>query len=133
MVMDTSSIFIARFNSSVSQRSKTFFVPVSKFSSQILDLLYREGYIFSYKFVSETKDFLVFPNHVSVNFKFKKVSLSSRKLFLSAFAFKKQVNRGRFLVIQTSYGLQFSDTAHLYKIGGVPVFILNHFLYGNLA
>jgi len=128
MVMDATSIFISRFNSAVLQRSKTFSIPSSKVSLELLSLLYKEGYIFSYKFTPATCSFLVFINHSSVDFKLKRFSLPSRKFFFTCFALKKQINRGRFLIIRTNYGFQFSDIARFYKVGGTPVFFLNKFL-----
>jgi ribosomal protein S8 len=128
MVIDATSIFISRFNSSVLQRSRTFFVPVSKTSSELLSLFYKEGYIFNYKFVLDKSSFIVFINHAAVDFKLKRFSLPSRKLFFSFFSFKKQINQGRFLIIRTNYGFQFSDIAKFYKIGGTPIFFLNKIL-----
>jgi ribosomal protein S8 len=129
MVIDSTSIFISRFNSAVLQRSRTFFVPASKTSSELLSLFYKEGYIFNYKFVLDKSSFIVFVNHTAVDFKLKRFSLPSRKFFFSSFSFRKQINQGRFLIIRTNYGFQFSDIAKFYRIGGTPIFFLNKFLF----
>lgn len=129
MVAFSSSVFMSRFNNSVIRRTKSFFVPVSKFSRELLSLLYREGYIFSYSFDPVKNSFIVYPNHKVVTFKFVLISKSSRKLAFRSFQVKKNLNSGKFFILKTCFGLQFSDTARFNKVGGQPIFILNYFLW----
>jgi ribosomal protein S8 len=127
MVGFSSSIFISRFNNSIIRRSKSFNVPVSRFSQEILVLFYREGYIFNYYLSPVKNNFIVYPNHKVVTFKLSLISRASRKINFKFFTLKKYTNSGRFLIVKTCYGLQFSDTARFNKIGGQPIFGINYF------
>ncbi|MFO0448019.1 MAG: 30S ribosomal protein S8 [Pseudomonadota bacterium] len=129
MVSFSSSVFISRFNNAIVRRTKSFSVPVSKFSREILNLFYKEGYIFSYYFDSTKNCFLVYPNHRVVSFKLILYSKPSRKLNFKYFQVKKNINSGKFFILKTVFGLQFSDSANLNRIGGQPIFIMNYFLW----
>lgn len=129
MVAFSSSVFMSRFNNSIIHRTRSFSVPASKFAREFLSLLYREGYIFSYNFNSLGNNFTVYPNHKVVNFKFSLCSRASRKLNFKHFQVRKNLNSGKFFVLRTCFGLQFSDLARFNKIGGQPVFMINYFLW----
>ena len=129
MVGFSSSVFISRFNNCILRRTKSFSVPVSKFSRELLSLFYKEGYVFSYYFDTTKNCFLVYPNHRVVSFRLTLYSKSSRKLNFKYFQVKKNINSGKFFILKTAFGLQFSDSARLNKLGGQPIFILNYFLW----
>ncbi len=129
MVAFSSSVFISRFNNCILRRTKSFYVPVSKFSREVLSLFYREGYIFSYSFDAEKNCFIVYPNHKVVNFKLNLYSRASRKITFKHFQVRKNLNAGKFFILKTCFGLQFSDLARFNKIGGHPIFVLNYFLW----
>jgi ribosomal protein S8 len=120
-------IFSSRFNVSVNTRSRTFVVPVSKVSSALLFLLYKEGYIFNYT-LYKNNSYLVYPNHKAIPFKLVRFSTSSNRRFFGPFRLKKFSNRGSIFIVKTSRGYIFSDVALIHKFSGVePVFYLKHF------
>lgn len=129
MVNFSAAVFISRFNNCIICRTKSFSVPVSKFSRELLSLFYKEGYVFSYYFDSTKNCFLVYPNHRVVSFKLSLYSKSSRKLNFKYFQVKKHINSGKFFILKTVFGLQFSDSARLNRIGGQPIFIMSYFLW----
>lgn len=128
MVIFSSSVFISRFNNCIVKRTKSFSVPVSKFSKEILVLFYREGYIFTYFFDPSKNCFIVYPNHKVVAFSLALCSRPARKLTFKHFQVRKKLNSGKFFILRTCFGFQFSDFARFNKVGGQPIFILNYFL-----
>jgi ribosomal protein S8 len=125
MVNNTASIFSSRFNQAVTNRKRTFTVPVSIFSSAMLNLFMRAGYVLNYHTI-DANTFIVFLNLRAVNFKLQPVSKSEQFRQLSSRNFRRSSNSGVSFIVNTFTGFCFSDIAIISKLGGSVLFKLNY-------
>lgn len=127
MVINSSSTFLSRFNSCVKHRSRTFQVPVTKFTSSILSLIYSEGYVLYY--FTQGNAFVAIVNHRSVDFTLKEISRVSRPVYFNVSNLSKNRNSGfRFIVQSSSGGFFFSDSFNLKRLGGRALYRLSQIL-----
>lgn len=122
-MVSSASNFASKFNQAIISRKKSFVIPVSSFSTALLKLLYRSGYLFSYRFL-DNQTYLVFPNLRSVSFKLKIISGDSRTRQVSARRLRFFSNSGISFIANTFAGLTFSDIAVMSKLGGEIIFKL---------
>lgn len=123
MVTSVISVFAARFNQAVSNRKRTFIVPVCTFSSSILGLFFKSGYVSHYSYI-DTRTYLVYLNLRAINFQLQPVPKFAQFPRLSSRNFRRLSTSGISFIVNTFTGMGFVDTALISKLGGSVIFKL---------
>ena len=115
---------ITRLRNAQLRRLKTVNIPNSKFRAKILDVLQEEGFISSYKFLSDKKKL----ESLLVNLKYYKglpvikeitrVSKPGRRIYAKADSIPKIQSGFGIAIVSTSMGIMSDNSARSKNIGG---------------
>ena len=100
-------------------------IPCSKFRARILDVLKQEGYISSYKILSDKKNKkesllvdLKYNNGLPVIKEIKRISKPGRRIYAKADSIAKIKNGLGLAIVSTSMGIMSDNDARTKNIGG---------------
>ena len=98
-------------------------IPSSKFRARVLDVLKQEGYISSYKILSDNKKEsllvdLKYNNGLPVIKEIKRVSKPGRRIYASAKSIPKIQNGLGLAIVSTSVGIMSDNDARIKNVGG---------------
>ena len=115
---------ITRIRNAQMRALNTVSIPNSKFRARILDVLKQEGYISSYKIISDSKSKasllvdLKYSNGLPVIKEIKRVSKPGRRIYAKADSISKIQNGLGLAIVSTSKGIMSDNDARNKNIGG---------------
>ena len=122
-MIDPISDMITRIRNGQMRSLETVRIPSSKFRAKILDVLKHEGYISSYKIITDQNKqvFVVnlkYDNGLPVIKEIKRISKPGRRIYAKADSIVKIQNGLGLAIISTSKGIMSDNDARSKKIGG---------------
>src|SRR5256885_4524513 len=108
------------------QRKKSIFVERSDLLSEILTILYREGFTSGFRVVNNQFEvFLKYSNMRPILYKFKRYSTSSKKSYCTVAKLSKVFRKSDFVLLSTTLGILTKEYALNLNLGGEVLVKLN--------
>ena len=116
--------FLIQLKNTAAINKEFFFIPFNKMILQILECLYKEGFIQSFVVINNyIKIFLRYYFNKNVFKNLKLISIPSRLIFIQYNNLVKILNRYRFILISTSKGIKTFEECKRLHLGGKILFL----------
>lgn len=129
IILNSITDTLIRLKNGSTSTKKTVNVIKNKKTIQILNVLYKEGYILGYQFLSSDSNLiqvsLKYINSVAVIKKIKIFSKVSKKIYCNLNMLSKQKNNNQLTIVSTSKGYLSANEALKLKIGGELICLIS--------
>ena len=116
--------FLIQLKNTAAINKEFFLIPFNKMILQILECLYKEGFIQSFVVINNyIKIFLRYYFNKNVFKNLKLISIPSRLIFIQYNNLVKILNRYRFILISTSKGIKTFEECKRLHLGGKILFL----------
>lgn len=116
--------FLIQLKNTAAINKEFFLIPFNKMILQILECLYKEGFIQSFVVLNNyIKIFLRYYFNKNVFKNLKLISIPSRLIFIQYNNLVKILNRYRFILISTSKGIKTFEECKRLHLGGKILFL----------